>query len=66
MQPTPNENIDKIKTYLKNNNITLEELADELSVNSIFLQKLLDNEYKFIDPEDIDHIYETILQLYRK
>ena len=31
-----------------------------------FLQKILDNEYKFVDPEDIDHIYETILQLSNK
>lgn len=34
--------IDDIKTYLENNNITLEDLADELGVNSDFLKNIFD------------------------
>ena len=66
MSQTSNESIVKIKTYMNEHSISTEELADELSVSSIFLQKILDNEYNFVDPEDIDHIYETILQLSNK
>lgn len=66
MSQTSNDSIVKIKTYMNEHSISTEELADELSVSSIFLQKILDNEYKFVDPEDIDHIYETILQLSNK
>lgn len=41
--------IDEVKTYLENNNLTLEELADELGVNSDFLQNVFDkNIYSWI------------------
>lgn len=33
--------IDEVKTYLENNNLTLEELADELGVNSDFYKTYL-------------------------
>ena len=55
--------IDEVKTYLENNNLTLEELADELGVNSDFLQNLFDKKYLFMDSTDIDYIKEALLRI---
>lgn len=55
--------IDEIKTYLENNNITLEELADELGVNSDFLENVFDKKYLFMDSTDIDYVQEALLRI---
>jgi hypothetical protein len=55
--------IDEVKTYLENNNLTLEELADELGVNSDFLQNVFDKKYLFMDSTDIDYIKEALLRI---
>lgn len=55
--------IDEVKTYLENNNLTLEELADELGVNSDFLQNVFDKKYLFMDSTDIYYIKEALLRI---
>ena len=55
--------VDKIKSYIKEHNISIEELADELYVNTDFLQNVFDKKYIFIDSLDIDYIYEALLRL---
>nr|DAN37951.1 MAG TPA: helix-turn-helix domain protein [Caudoviricetes sp.] len=55
--------IDDIKTYLENNNITLEDLADELGVNSDFLKNIFDKKYLFMDSTDINYVQEAILRI---
>ena len=55
--------IDDIKTYLENNNITLEDLADELGVNSDFLKNIFDKKYLFMDSTDINYVQEAILHI---
>lgn len=55
--------IDEVKTYLENNNLTLEELADELGVNPDFLQNVFDKKYLFMDSTDIDYIKEALLRI---
>nr|DAQ55490.1 MAG TPA: helix-turn-helix domain protein [Caudoviricetes sp.] len=55
--------IDEIKTYLENNNITLEELADELGINSDFLENVFDKKYLFMDSTDIDYVQEALLRI---
>lgn len=55
--------IDDIKTYLENNNITLEDLADELGVNSDFLKNIFDEKYLFMDSTDINYVQEAILRI---
>lgn len=55
--------IDDIKTYLENNNITLEDLEDELGVNSDFLKNIFDKKYLFMDSTDINYVQEAILRI---
>ena len=55
--------IDDIKTYLENNNITLEDLADELGVNSDFLKNIFDINYLFMDCTDINYVQEALLRI---
>lgn len=55
--------IDDIKTYLENNNIALEDLADELGVNSDFLKNIFDEKYLFMDSTDINYVQEAILRI---
>lgn len=55
--------IDDIKTYLENNNITLEDLADELGVNSDFLKNIFDKKYLFMDSTDINYVQEALLRI---
>ena len=55
--------IDEVKTYLENNNLTLEELAAELGVISDFLQNVFDKKYLFMDSTDIDYIKEALLRI---
>lgn len=55
--------IDDIKTYLENNNITLEDLADELGVNSDFLKNIFDKKYLFMDSADINYVQEALLRI---
>lgn len=55
--------IDDIKTYLENNNIALEDLADELGVNSDFLKNIFDEKYLFMDSTDINYVQEALLRI---
>lgn len=55
--------IDDIKTCLENNNIALEDLADELGVNSDFLKNIFDKKYLFMDSTDINYVQEAILRI---
>jgi lambda repressor-like predicted transcriptional regulator len=55
--------IDDIKTYLENNNIALEDLSDELGVNSDFLKNIFDKKYLFMDSTDINYIQEALLRI---
>ena len=55
--------IDEVKTYLENNNLTLEELADELGGNSDFFQNVFGKKYLFMDSTDIDYIKEALLRI---
>lgn len=55
--------VDKIKLCMQEHDITLENLADELCVNSDFLQNVLDKKYIFLDALDVEYVHEALLRI---